>query len=726
MKKTQIIVTGMHCANCSTLINKKLAKAEGIIEANVNFSNQKAYITFDENKISFQKILDTIKGLGYGAKQMTSTADVEKLQKKEYNTLFLRFIISLAFAIPAFLIGMVFMWIGIEVPYRDYILWILATPVQFLIGFPFYLGAWNALRNKSANMDSLIAIGTTAAYFFSVYSVLFNPAAGQYFEISAILITLVLMGKLLEANAKGRTSEAIKKLMQLSPKTALVIRDGVEKELPLSQVIMGDMIKVRPGEKIPIDGLILEGNSSVNESMITGESIPVEKKKGDNVIGGTINKHGSFIFKVTKIGENTVLSQIIRLIEEAQGKKAPIQRFADIVSSYFVPVVILLAIVTFLIWLLITKSVSLALVSAVAVLVIACPCALGLATPTAIMVGTGLGAKKGILIKGADALEIAHKVKYLVFDKTGTITKGVPEVTSILLTSNLSEEKLLQIAASMESSSEHPLADAVVNKAKEKNIALIKISNFKAIPGHGIEAKIAGKKYLLGNNRYMTKNGIKTDSMNDKIVNLENEGNTLMFLAEGRKLIGIIAAADAIKDSSWLAVKKLKSLGLSVYMITGDNERTAKAVAGKVGITNIFAEVLPEDKAKYVKKLQERGKVAMIGDGINDAPALAQADIGIALGSGTDVAMETGNIVLMRNDLLDVPRAIKLSRLTLSKIKQNMFWALFYNVLGIPIAAGILYPFTGWMLSPIIAGAAMAMSSVSVVTNSLLLQSKKL
>jgi Cu+-exporting ATPase len=625
------------------------------------------------------------------------------------------------FAIPAFIFGMVFMWAGIMIPYNDYILWALATPVQFIVGWQFYKGTWSALKNKSANMDSLIALGTSAAYFFSVYLVLFHPGSGQYFETSAILITLVIMGKYFEAIAKGRTSEAIKKLMQLTPKTAMVKRNGEFVSVPVENVKVGDIIMVKPGERIPVDGIIIEGSSSVDESMVTGESIPIEKKKGSEVLSATINKNGSFTFKATKVGANTTLSRIIKLIEEAQGQKAPIQRFADTVSKYFVPIVILISIFTFITWFFIfSAELSFALIASVAVLVIACPCSLGLATPTAIMVGSGKGAQNGILIKGGEALETAHKLDYVILDKTGTITKGKPEVTDIVTFSG----DVLKIAASLEKASEHPLADAIVKKAG--STVLDKVSGFTAVPGHGVSGTINSQKYLLGNKKLMQINKIDVSTHLNKISELESQGKTVMILSDTKTILGFISVADTLRKTSKQAVQEIKDLGAEVYMITGDNELTAKAIASGVGITNVFAEVLPKDKLGYVKKLQEKGKVAMVGDGINDAPALAQADIGIALGSGTDVAMETGNIVLMQDDLLDVPNSIRLSQSTMKKIKQNMFWALFYNTLGIPIAAGVLYPFTGWLLSPIIAGAAMAFSSVSVVTNSLLLKRLKL
>lgn len=730
MKNINLQITGMHCASCVLIINKTLAKTPGIKEANVNFSTSKAIISFDESMISEDKIVEIIKGAGYGAVIIHGKEDAEKqaeIQKKEIKKAKLMFLVSLLFSFPAFIIGMVLMWIGIEIPFKGYILFALATPVQFWVGWGFYAGAWHSLKNKTASMDTLIAVGTSAAYFFSVYAVFLNPKLDQYFETSAILITFVILGKYLEARAKEKTSDAIKKLMDLSPKLATVIRNKIEMQVKVDDVIEGDIIIVKPGEKIPVDGKIIEGMSSVDESMITGESIPVEKKKGDMVVGATINKNGSFRFLATKVGENTTLAHIIRLIEDAQGKKAPIQRFADMISAYFVPVVILIAIATFIFWMFgADKGVSFALITGVSVLVIACPCALGLATPTAIMVGTGKGAKNGILIKGGDSLETAHKIKHVLFDKTGTITKGMPEVTDVIPFGKASESEVLKIAASIEKSSEHPLADAIVKKANERAISLSPATKFKAIPGHGIEAKISKKQYYLGNMKLMAKCKIKIDDIKSRMNDLESQGKTVMMLSDGKRALGMVAVADTIKDTSKAAVAELQNMKIEVYMITGDNERTAKAIASQAGITNVFYEVLPEEKENYVKRLQTLGPVAMIGDGINDAPALAQADIGIAMGSGTDVAMETGDVVLMKNDLMDVPKAIRLSRITMSKIKQNMFWALFYNVLGIPIAAGVLYPFTGWLLSPIIAGGAMAMSSVSVVSNSLLLRYKRI
>ena len=713
----------MHCASCSNILTRALQKVTGVSSANVNSSTEKAVVEFDDTKTNEKALIDAVKSKGYGADIYRDFTKEGASKKKELYILKWKVIVSALFAVPALIISMFLM----DLPFRDQLLWALSTPVQFYIGWPFYKGTWIALKNKSANMDSLIAIGTSAAYFYSVYAILFVAQGHQYFEISAVLITLVLLGKYLESRAKSRTSDAIAKLLKMGAKTALVIRQGKEMNIPIEQVAAGDIIRVRPGEKIPVDGMIVEGHSAIDESMVTGESIPVEKMKGDSVIGSTINKVGTFTFKATKVGGETVLARIVKLIEDAQSKKAPIQRFADEVSAYFVPIVIGIAIITFLVWYFaLAAALEFALIAAVAVVVIACPCALGLATPTAIMVGTGKGASQGILIKGGDALESAHKLKYVIFDKTGTITKGKPVVTDIVPLQKISEQKVLEIAASIEKNSEHPLADAIVTEGKSKNISWKKVTHFQALVGRGVNAKVAGSEYYLGNPRLMRERKIPLAGSTATIETLEREGKTVMILAQKNKVLGLIAVADEMKEDSPKAVAALKKMGIVSYMITGDNERTAKAIAQKAGIDKFFAQVLPEQKAEYVKKLQKNGKVAMVGDGINDAPAIAQADIGIAMGSGTDVAMETGNIVLMRNSLMDVPRAVRLSKLTMAKIKQNMFWALVYNILGIPIAAGILYPWTGWMLSPIIAGGAMALSSVSVVTNSLLLKRKRL
>ncbi len=729
-KKVQLSISGMHCASCATILTKALTKVDGVQEAMVNYSTERAVVSYDAQKTDVPAFITIIKAKGYNATLFESAKGKDKEEqrrKKEITHTKQLFFIGLLFSLPAFLITTVVMNLGIEFPFADYIAWILATPVQFYVGWQFYRGTWHSLRNGTASMDTLIALGTSAAYFYSIYVVLFQPELGQYFEVGAILITFVVLGKYLEAVAKGKTSAAIKKLMGLQPKTALVVRNGKQEEISIDAVIVGDIVIVKPGQKIPVDGAIVEGHSSIDESMITGESIPVEKKKGDLVIGATINKTGSFQFKATKVGANTTLALIVQLIEDAQAKKAPIQRFADAVSAYFVPIVIVIAILTFITWYFgAGKSFSFSLLTAVAVLVIACPCALGLATPTAIMVGTGKGAEKGVLIKGGDALEAAHKVRSVIFDKTGTITHGEPVVTNIVSVSSLSEKQLLQIAASIEQHSEHPLAEAIVIDAQKKKLSLLKSTKFSAIPGHGVTAMLSQKLFYFGNSRLMQKQHIHTTAIADKVIALEEQGKTVMLLADGKSVLGLVAVADTIKETAKRAVEKLERIGVDVYLITGDNQRTAQGIAKQAGITHVFAEVLPDQKAAYVKKLQKKGPVAMVGDGINDAPAIAQAEIGIAMGSGTDVAMETGNIVLMRNDPLDVAKAIRLSKMTMAKIKQNMFWALFYNVLGIPIAAGILYPFTGWLLSPMIAGGAMALSSVSVVGNSLLLKLKRL
>ena len=725
--KKELAISGMHCASCSLTIEKAVKKLPGINNINVNLATEKANLDFDEKQVSLEKIFKAINDRGYGAADLSEVKDRKFQKAQEIKHQEFLFYIALIFSIPALLIGMFFMEDSIfpiyEISFGHYLLFFLASPVQFYVGWQFYKGAWHALKNKSANMDTLIALGTSAAYFYSLAAIIFDLGA-QYFEVSSVLITLVVLGKLLEAKAKGKTNYAIQRLIDLSPKFATVIRNNKEFKVSIEQLKVNDIIIVKPGEKIPTDGIIVEGYSTIDESMVTGESIPTEKKKGDKVIGATINKHGTFKFKATKVGKDTTLSQIIKLIEEAQGSRAPIQRFADRISSIFVPIVIIIAVLTFLSWFyLANASFSFSLLVAVAVVVIACPCALGLATPTAIMVGTGKGAEKGILIKGGEALENANKIDFIIFDKTGTITKGKPTVTDIISLSKLNEKEILTLAASIEKNSEHSLAEAIVNAAKDKKLTLRKTTNFKAIPGKGVKGKIGKQEIILGNVSLMKEYKIKAPSQLEK---LESEGKTVMLLAINKKLVGLLAVADEVKETSRKAVKELHEMGIKTFLITGDNERTAKAIASQVGIRNVFANVLPQDKARYVKDLQKKGKVAMVGDGINDAPALAQADIGIAMSSGTDVAIESGNIVLMKNDIQDVVRSIKLSRKTLAKIKQNFFWALFYNILGIPIAAGILYPSTGWLLSPILAGAAMAFSSVSVVTNSLLLRRYKL
>lgn len=763
--KKELSIGGMHCASCANLLNRALKKVPGVTDANVNYSTEQAVIETD-GSVDTKDLIAVVEKKGYTAisdeievgnaafktnvpithklnkvksesqqvnkPKLSSQELKEKRDKEELEKLKRLFYLSLIFSIPAFIVGMFFMqdsifFVGFEIPGGMLLLFALATPVQFVIGSKFYKGAWIALKNKTSNMDTLIVLGTTAAYFYSVYVVFWAvEESGQYFEAATTIITLILMGKLLEQIAKGKTSDAIKKLMGLTPKTAVVLRNGTELIIPIDQVKLNDLVVVKPGQKIPVDGVITKGSTSIDESMITGESIPVAKTINDEVIGGTINKHGSFIFKATKVGANTTLSRIIKLIQDAQGKKAPIQRYADVIASYFVPTIIFIALLALLYWSLFSiLGFGFAIIAAVSVLVIACPCALGLATPTAIMVGTGLGAKYGILIKGGDALETAHKITHVVFDKTGTITVGEPSVTDIIPTNNYSENELLFIAASIEKGSEHPLADAIIKKAKDEKIKIVDHDSFNAIQGHGITAVLKKKTYYFGNIKLMDKQKVSYQKHKAQIHKLESEGKTVMLLAD-KKLLGFIAVADTIKPTSKEAILMLKKLGIKSYMLTGDNKRTAKAIAKEAGISNVIAEVLPEEKSATIKSLQATGKVAMVGDGINDSPALAQADIGIAMGSGTDVAMETGDVVLMKDDLRDVSRAIKLSKLTMNKIRQNLFWALIYNVIGVPVAAGLFYNWTGWLLSPILAGGAMALSSVSVVSNSLLLRYKKL
>lgn len=722
----------MHCVSCAQKIESTLKKLKGVIKANVNFATEKATIEFNETIISGIEINKAIERLGYKIIEETDyerVIDKEKeARESEIRKLKRLFIISLIFTVPIFVISMPLKWLGIPIPYENIILLLLTTPVQFIVGYRFYRGTFSALRNRAANMDTLIAIGTSAAYFYSLFVVL-SPNIGEmvYFEVSAIIITFVILGKWLEAITKGKASDAIKKLIGLQPKTATVIREGKELQIPIKEVVVGDIVVVKPGQKIPVDGVVIEGFSFVDESMITGESIPVEKKKGDTVIGATINKHGSFKFRATKVGKDTVLNQIIKLVEEAQGSKAPIQRLADKVSSYFVPAVMIIATISFFLWnYVFGQSLVFALSVFMAVLIIACPCALGLATPTAIMVGTGKGAENGILFKNAEALENAHRLTTIVFDKTGTLTEGKPIVTDILAVNKLNEKEILKYAAISEKRSEHPLAEAIVNKAKEEKMKIPDAEFFEAIPGHGVRARYNKDEILLGNRNLMKKYKIKIESSEEKIVNLENEGKTVMILAVNKRVVGLIAVADTLKKFSKEAIQKLRKMGKEVIMITGDNKRTANAIAKQLGIDYVLAEVLPKDKEKEIKKLQKKGKiVAMVGDGINDAPALAQADIGIAVGAGTDVALETGQIVLMKNDLRDVVNAIDLSSYSFKKIKQNLFWAFFYNSMFIPVAAGLLYPFTGFLLNPIIAGIAMAFSSVSVVSNSLLMRRYK-
>lgn len=744
-KRIHLSLNGMHCASCASIIERSLKKVPGVKTANVNFAAEKASIIFDESQTPVQSLIDAVKKAGYTA-SLPSDKDPDADRKKRELTIskyFKKFVFSLILSIPMlyFMFLDFFKWLpGGELfsPYVGIVSLVLTIPVQFYAGAGFYKGAWSSLKMKTFNMDSLIAIGTSTAFFYSlinylIYAIGNNSIIGLngakiadlYFETAAFLITFVLLGKWLEAKAKGKTSDAIKKLMGLQAKTARVIRNGITKDISIDEVVHGDIVMVRPGEKVPVDGNIVKGSSSIDESMVTGESIPVEKTVGDSVIGATINKTGTFEFEATRIGSETTLAQIIRLIEDAQGSKAPIQAFADRISSWFVPAVIGIALLTFIVWyFFLHASLAFSLLAFTAVIVIACPCALGLATPTAIMVGTGKGAENGILIKGGEPLQAAEKIKAIIFDKTGTLTNGKPEVTDVFsLSSKFDEEETLRIAASLEKLSEHSLAEAIYGYAEEEGVDLEDVIGFNAIPGHGVVGKIADTEYFLGNRKLISDYALlETAKVERKIAKLEENGKTVMILASKEEIIGFIAVADKVKDTSKEAVARLKQMGIEVYMVTGDNARTAKAIAEEVGITNVLAEVLPEDKAIEVKKLQDQGKkVAMVGDGINDAPALAQADLGIAMGSGTDVAMETGSIVIIRNDLRDVVSAIELARETMKKIKQNMFFALFYNIIGIPVAARVFAGF-GLVLKPELAGLAMALSSVSVVVNSLLLK----
>lgn len=726
-KDVTISLRGMHCASCAQLIERRLKKVSGVDQASVNYGTERARVTYAASATSPDQLIQAIEHAGYAGKVLDPTKNTEE-QDRQRDIVSVRnkFLISLLLAIPVLVLSMgmsVFPRIA-EIPYRDWIQFIFALPIQWWAGWQFYRGSVAALRARTANMDSLIALGTTTAFVYSVAVMLHLVSGEVYFEISSILIAFVLLGKWLEARAKGKTGEAIKKLMGLAPKTAIVMRDGVEQEIPIEQVRVGDIIRVKPGEKIPVDGKVDSGTSSVDESMVTGESIPIEKNSGDTVIGGTINKQGSFTYITTKVGKDTLLSGIIRLVEQAQASKAPIQRFADRVSAYFVPTVIAISLITFISWYFLAGQEFVpSLMAFVAVLVIACPCALGLATPTAIITGTGLGASRGILIKGGEALEAARKIDTVIFDKTGTLTNGKPVVTDVRVTQGNVEQAVITAAASLEKQSEHPLAEAIIQHAQAQQVVLFPVTDFSAIPGHGVRGVVGGTETIFGNRKLMHDEGVTIEELASSIDALERGGKTVMLLAQNKTLIGCIAVADTVKATSAAAVAQLKKMGIEVVMITGDNIQTADAIAKQVGISQVLAEVLPQDKSDQVEKLQTAGKkVAFVGDGINDAPALARADLGIAIGSGTDVALETGQMVLVKNDLQDVVGGIVLARRTFRKIVQNLFWALVYNVAGIPIAAGVFFPIFGWQLRPELAGAAMALSSVSVVLNSLLLR----
>lgn len=734
MDVAEFNITGMTCAACSTRVEKGLNKMEGITNANVNLALETATVTYNPESVSPSDIIAKVEKLGYGAERKQDRQDDQvdhrqrAIEKQKW-----KFIISAILSLPLLytMVGHFSFTSWIYMPdilMNPWFQFALATPVQFIIGSQFYIGAFKALRNGSANMDVLVALGTSAAYFYSLYQSIQSIGAhthelSLYYETSAVLITLILLGKLFEAKAKGRSSEAIKKLMGLQAKTAVVERDGKELEVPLEEVVTGDIVFVKPGEKVPVDGEIIDGRSALDESMITGESVPVDKVVGDTVIGATINKNGFLKIRATKVGSDTALAQIVKVVEQAQGSKAPIQRLADKISGIFVPIVVGVAVVTFLIWYFIVDpgNFAEALEKMIAVLVIACPCALGLATPTSIMAGSGRAAEFGILFKGGEHLEQTHKINTALLDKTGTVTNGKPVLTNVITVSNWNESELLSLVASAEKQSEHPLAEAIVKGVQEKGISLTQVESFDAVPGFGIEAKVNNYSLLIGTRKLMQKHSVTIDENGHIAMNtFEEEGKTAMLVAVDGAYAGVVAVADTIKVSSKQAINRLINMGIDVWMITGDNERTAKAIAQEAGIQHVIAEVLPEQKANEVKKLQESGKhVAMVGDGINDAPALAVADIGMAIGTGTDVAMEAADITLMRGDLNSIADAIAMSKYTVRNIKQNLFWALGYNTLGIPIAA------LGF-LAPWVAGAAMAFSSVSVVLNALRLQKIKL
>ncbi len=744
--KSSFTVSGMSCASCVSRVEKAIMNIPGVVSANVNLANGQAVVAYLED-VRLSSIKQAVRDAGFevttdAAAPEDVTESANRHIKKLRNTLIAAAILGIAILVLGFLPS----FTG-----KAYLLWALATPVQFWAGLRFYQGAWSALKHKTADMNTLVAVGTSAAYFYSVAAVLIPSAfisgviePNLYFDTSAMIILLILLGRYLEAGAKGRTSAAIKKLIGLKPKVASVIRDEQEQQIPVDDVIVGDIIVVRPGESIPVDGIIREGFSTIDESIITGESIPVDKKAGDEVIGASINRTGSFRFEATRVGANTTLSRIVRLVEQAQGSKAPIQRLADIIAGYFVPIVISIAVITFIIWYFTGPSPSLtyAILNFVAVLIIACPCALGLATPTAIIVGTGKGAENGILIRDAETLEKAHKVDTVLLDKTGTLTMGEPKVTDIIVTNNMTKDEILQLAAAVENQSEHPLGQAIVYESKQKGLEMSAITGFNAIPGRGVEAMAGKRQILIGNLRLMKDRNISLDESEERARILWEKGKTVMFVSIDGNAAGMIALADTIKTEAADAVKKLQDSGIDLIMLTGDNRRAAEAIARQVGIEDVLYEILPEHKADEVRKLQQAGKtVAMVGDGINDAPALAQADIGIAIGTGTDIAMETGDITLVSGELKGIAQAIDLSKKTMRTIKQNLFWAFAYNVLLIPVAAGILYLFFGngtvpsglhfalgeyGFLNPILAAAAMALSSLTVVSNSLRLKNYRL
>jgi len=744
MENTTLKLRGMSCASCAGNIENVIRSVPGVEVCNVNFGAEQATVTYDSNKTDVAAIQDAVDAAGYSALPMQDDVlapedDAERRERQAENRKLTRKVWVSGIISAVIVIGSLPVMTGLPIPFipmwlhDPWLQLVLTTPVLFWAGRSFYINAWKALKRHTATMDTLVAIGTGAAYLYSLFPTFFPQwfisqglKPDVYFEAASVIIALLLLGRLLENRAKGQTSEAIRSLMGLQAKTARVIRNGREVDIPIAQVIFGDVIIVRPGEKIPVDGEIIDGSSTIDEAMVTGESVPVKKQPGDEVIGATINKTGSFKFRATRVGKDTFLAQIVKLVQQAQGSKAPIQRLADQVTGWFVPVVIAIAIATFIIWYNIMGNVTMALITTVGVLIIACPCALGLATPTSIMVGTGKGAENGILIKGADSLELAHKLQTVVLDKTGTITQGKPTVTDFVTvkgTANGNELKLLRLAASVERNSEHPLAEAVVQYAQSQGVELTDSQEFEAIAGSGVQGYVSNQWVQIGTNRWMNELLIDTSSLQQQWERLEYLGKTVIWIAVNGKVEGIMGIADAVKPSSVVAIRALQKMGLSVVMLTGDNRRTAEVIAREVGIQRVFAEVRPDQKAATVEKLQSEGKiVAMVGDGINDAPALAQADVGMAIGTGTDVAIAASDITLISGDLQGIVTAIQLSRATIRNIKQNLFFAFIYNVAGIPIAAGILFPFFGWLLNPIIAGAAMAFSSVSVVTNALRLR----
>ena len=744
-KQIQLPIGGMSCAVCAKRVGKAISELEGVANVNVNFAAEKAFVTYNPQKVRPSAMKEAVLKAGYQPlenKGAGAEDEDRKRREKEINTMKKKFIAAAIFAFPLLYIAMVPMIKFVSLPgakmldglmmnyplFYALLEFFLTVPV-ICVGYRFYTVGFKSLFQKSPNMDSLIAVGTTAAVAFSLYNTFqiakgnFQAVHSLYFESAGVIITLILLGKMLEAVSKGKTGEAIKKLMGLAPKTAFVIQNGAETEIPVEEVEIGDIIIVKPGSKIPVDGVVIEGHTAIDESMLTGESMPVDKKAGDKVYAASLNTTGTVKFRAEKVGSDTALAQIIKLVEQAQGSKAPIAKLADIVAGYFVPAVIAIAVASGIAWFIGTGDFKFALTIFISVLVIACPCALGLATPTAIMVGTGKGAENGILIKSGEALETAHKINAIILDKTGTITEGKPSVTDLICASNFTQEKLLQLVASAEKNSEHPLGQAIVRGAQEKSLALLEAENFNSITGQGIEAQIAGLSVFVGNRKMMEEKNISVKELEKDADKLAEEGKTPVFVAADGQPAGIVAVADVVKKSSRAAIESLHKMGIEVAMITGDNKKTAEAIARQVGIDRVLAEVLPQDKAFEVKKLQQEGrKVAMVGDGINDAPALAQSDIGIAIGSGTDVAMESADIVLMHSDLTDVPTAILLSKKTIRNIKQNLFWAFGYNTIGIPVAAGILYLFGGPLLNPMLAAAAMSLSSVSVLTNALRLK----